>query len=54
MSDVFGRSGWFLRGLQAKGGLVVAVIVLSLVHDFIIGPHVAALMEPGVEGRTRT
>ncbi len=50
MSDVFGGSGWFLRGLQAKGGLVVAVIVLSLIHDFIIGPRVSALMEAGHGG----
>ncbi len=44
-ADVFSGSGWFIRVLQAKVAIVVLVIVLSFVHDFVLGPWVTRHLE---------
>lgn len=44
-SSFFTGEGWFLKLLQAKVGVVAIIIVLSLVHDFILGPRLTRLME---------
>ncbi len=44
-ADFFRGSGWFIRVLQAKVAIVVLVIVLSFVHDFVLGPRVTRHLE---------
>lgn len=44
-ADFFGGSGWFIRVLQAKVAIVALIVVLSFVHDFILGPRVARRVE---------
>lgn len=36
--DFFSGGGHFLRVLQVKTGLAALVIILSLLHDFVLGP----------------
>ena len=43
--NFFSTGGHFFRILQVKTGLFVVVIALSLVHDFLLGPKVLALLE---------
>ena len=59
--NFFSTGGHFFWILQVKTGLFVAVIALSLVHDFLLGPKVLTLLEseptladsaPGKGGRT--
>ncbi|MCH7745886.1 MAG: DUF4149 domain-containing protein [Chloroflexi bacterium] len=40
-----GGSGRFIQILQAKMGIVVLIIVLSAVHDFVLGPRVTRQLE---------
>ena len=47
--NFFTADSHFVRVLQVKTGLFLVVIVLSLVHDFWIGPRVLAAMK---EART--
>ena len=44
-ADFFSGSGWFIRVLQAKVAIVGLVIVLSFVHDFVLGPRVTRQLE---------
>lgn len=48
ISVLFGGQGWFINVLQIKVGLVAVILVLSAIHDFIVGPRLSAAME-GVE-----
>lgn len=41
----FYGTDWFVKALQMKVGLVLLIIVISGVHDFIIGPRLSAQME---------
>jgi len=43
--NFFTSGGHFLRTLQAKTGLAVLVIGLSLFHDFVLGPRVVRQLE---------
>ena len=43
--DFFGGSGRFVQVLQAKVGIVVLIIVLSAIHDFVLGPRVTRQLE---------
>ncbi len=43
--NFFSTGGHFFRILQVKTGLFVVVIALSLLHDFLLGPKVLALLE---------
>lgn len=43
--DLFGGGGWFVHALQVKVGLVAVALVLSAVHDFVLGPKLTALLE---------
>jgi uncharacterized membrane protein len=43
--NFFSTGGHFFRILQIKTGLFVLVIVLSLVHDFLLGPRVLSRLE---------
>ncbi len=43
--NFFSTGGHFFRILQVKTGLFVAVIVLSFIHDFLLGPRVMTLLE---------
>ena len=43
--DFFSGSGWFIRVLQAKVAIVGLIIVLSFVHDFVLGPRVTRHLE---------
>lgn len=51
-SNFFGGSGWFIRVLQAKVAIVGAVIALSCIHDFVLGPRVARRLEEATFGRS--
>lgn len=59
----FGGDGWFIRVLQAKVGLFIAIIALSAVHDFVLGPRLTRQIEelsptsqppPSVQSARRT
>ncbi len=43
--NFFTADGIFFQTLQAKVGLTITVIALSLVHDFILGPKLARKLE---------
>ena len=43
--DVFTRDGPFFDALRIKVVLVIVVIVLSVLHDFILGPRLARKLE---------
>ena len=43
--DVVTGRGWFLETLRVKVLLVVLILVLSGVHDFVIGPRLARILE---------
>ena len=45
LSDFFGSSTYFMKVLQAKVGIVVLIIVLSAIHDFVLGPKVTRQLE---------
>lgn len=45
VSDFFGGSGRFVQVLQAKVGIVALIIVLSAIHDFVLGPRVTRQLE---------
>ena len=55
--NFFTGGGQFIRVLQIKVGLTLLVIVLSLAHDFVIGPLVLRKLEatpsPGDAGYPR-
>lgn len=44
-SDFFNGETYFLKVLQAKVGVVLIVIGLSIIHDFILGPRVTRQLE---------
>ncbi len=49
--DVFlTGGGHFVRVLQIKVGLVALIIVLSAVHDFVLGPRIAGALERARSG----
>ena len=39
--EFFSGSGWFLQVLRIKVGLFLAILLLSLFHDFVLGPRVS-------------
>ena len=43
--DFFTDGGHFLQILQIKTGLVILAILLSLIHDFVLGPRVLSGLE---------
>lgn len=43
--DLFTGGGGFITALRVKLGLVAVVLVLSAVHDFVLGPRVGQAME---------
>jgi uncharacterized membrane protein len=43
--NFFASGGHFISTLQAKTGLAVLVIVMSLFHDFLLGPLVVRQLE---------
>jgi uncharacterized membrane protein len=45
VKEFFGGDGWFIRVLQAKVGLFIAIIALSAIHDFVLGPRVTRQLE---------
>ena len=45
VSDFFSGEGHFIRVLQVKTGLVILVIILSLIHDFALGPWLMNRLE---------
>lgn len=45
-------SGW-PRVLAIKLGLVIILLLLTLAHDFILGPRVGQIMQLPMESRTR-
>ena len=47
------RTDWFNKMLQMKVGLVAVVIILSLIHDFILGPRINAKLEALRETQSR-
>ena len=51
--NFFSSGGHFFRTLQIKTGLFTLVVVLSLAHDFLLGPRVLARLEspPSPGGR---
>jgi copper resistance protein D len=49
-STLLTGSGTFVETLRAKVGLVGLAIVLSAVHDFVLGPRVSALSEAAATG----
>ena len=48
--NFFSNGGHFVRILQIKTGLFLVVIVLSLVHDFLLGPRVLTMLENARSG----
>ncbi len=44
LNMVTGR-GWFLETLRVKVLLVALILVLSAIHDFVIGPRLARMLE---------
>lgn len=52
--NFFSTGGHFVRVLQIKTGLFLVVIVLSLVHDFLLGPRVLAMLENAPAANTGT
>ena len=46
----FSNGGHFVRILQIKTGLFLVVIVLSLLHDFWLGPRVLTMLESARSG----
>lgn len=47
------RTDWFNKMLQMKVGLVGIVIILSLIHDFFLGPRINARLEALREAQSR-
>ncbi|MBI2165041.1 MAG: CopD family protein [Chloroflexi bacterium] len=43
--EVFTGGGWFIQTLRVKGALVTAVLALSALHDFLVGPRLARRLE---------
>ncbi len=49
-NDLLTGGGTFVQTLRAKVGLVALAIVLSAVHDFVLGPKVTTLAEAASPG----
>lgn len=49
VSEFFGGESRFASVLQMKVGFVVLVIILSAIHDFVLGPHVMQQLESARE-----
>ncbi|MBI4297454.1 MAG: CopD family protein [Chloroflexi bacterium] len=45
LSAIFTGAGWFIQVLRLKTGLFLAIVVLSALHDFILGPQLARRLE---------
>ncbi|MFQ6026869.1 MAG: CopD family protein [Dehalococcoidia bacterium] len=43
--EFFSGTGWFFRVLQVKVGLFLVILLLSLFHDFVLGPRVSDQLE---------
>lgn len=44
-ADIFTGNGWFIQALRIKLALVALVLLLSALHDFVIGPRLARRLE---------
>lgn len=49
-SELVTGDGTIVQTLRAKVGLVALAMVLSAVHDFVLGPRVTTLAEAGIPG----
>lgn len=49
-SEFFGGDSRFVQVLQVKVGLVLIAIVLSFVHDFVLGPRLARSLQAANAG----
>ncbi len=49
-SEFFGGDSRFVQVLQVKVGLVLIAIVLSFVHDFVLGPRLARSLQAATGG----